>query len=83
MAEIKRIRGGEKAENREDEKRRDEKRREEKRRDREGRGGVYQEDSGDPCITVSLANVRRNSSPSESDRARFSPYVSNTGTSRF
>ena len=64
---------------------RGEKRRGETRRERrevgengwDGRGRIYQENSGDPCITVSVANVRRNSPPSDSDRGRFSPYVSN------
>ena len=52
------------------------KRREEKRRVMEGRGGTYQEDSGLPRVAVPVANVRRNLLLSESDRRRFSPYVS-------
>ena len=50
--------------------------REEKRRVMEGRGGTYQEDSGLPRVAVPVANVRRNLLLSESDRRRFSPYVS-------
>ena len=37
---------------------------------------VDQKNSGDPCITVVLANIKRNSLLSESDRGRFSPDIS-------
>ena len=78
-------------EKRREEKRREEKRRgekgregkrsegkgrEEKRRVMGGRGGTYQEDSALPRVAVPVANVRRNPLLSESDRRRFSPYVS-------
>jgi len=43
---------------------------------REEKGGTYQQNSRDPCITVALANVRRNSPLSESDRGGFSPDIS-------
>ena len=56
--------------------------RDENVRDESGVGEeVDQKNSGDPCITVALANIRRNSPLSESDRGGFSPCLLYTSPS--
>ena len=56
--------------------RREETERDENIREGRGRGGRYQKKSGHSCISVALANLRRNSPLSESDGGRFSPKIS-------